>query len=432
MPANLDRAILLLNQSRYEMAEQELRGSLADDPANPIAHAFLALCLAARGQWQEAGREAGAAVGLAPDFPFAHYVAAKVLLHEDRYDDAETAVGEAIRLDPSDVDSYALLAAIHFERRRWAKTLETAEQGLAIDADHADCVNLRAMALVQLGRQREAGEAIAGALARDPENALSHANQGWTLLHQGDHRKALDHFREALRIDPDLEWARAGIVEALKARYLIYRLMLRFFLWMARLSDQGRWVVIAAIFFGPNLLRSLGKSNPTLAPVLGALATSVVGFALMTWIADPLFNLLLRLNRFGRLALSRDQVVASNWLGLCVLVAIGSAVALAATGASLYFQSLIVSALMMIPIAATFRAPAGRPRAVMATLAVALALVGLATIAPIFIRVAAVGASAGLWAQKADWVGIYRQLLNVFWLGVLGSTWAGAAIGRRG
>ena len=97
------------------------------------------------------------------------------------------------------------------------------------------------MALVQLGRKDEAQQTLGSALANDPENALTHANQGWALLHRGDHAKALEHFREALRIDPELDWARAGIVEALKARHLIYRVMLRFFLWMGRQS-QGRAV----------------------------------------------------------------------------------------------------------------------------------------------------------------------------------------------
>ena len=55
------------------------------------------------------------------------------------------------------------------------------------------------------------------ALGRNPENAHTNANQGWSLLHGGQPGKALEHFREALRLDPDLEFARAGMVEALKA-----------------------------------------------------------------------------------------------------------------------------------------------------------------------------------------------------------------------
>ena len=133
--------------------------------------------------------------------------------------------------------------------------------------------NLRAMALVNLGRKREAAEAMRGTLAKDPQNAFSHANQGWTLLHQGDHAQGLEHFREALRIDPELDWAAAGTVEALKARHLLYRLMLRYFLWMSRLGGRARWGVILGVLFAsrssetpPAPTRPSGRSCPSRWP----------------------------------------------------------------------------------------------------------------------------------------------------------------------
>ncbi len=378
MPANIDRAILLLNQSRYDLAEKELRGSLADDPSDPAAHAFLALCLMGRSEWDEAGREAGAAVRLAPGMAFAHSVAARIFLHQSRREEAESAAREAIRLSPGDAEFYALLATIHHDRRRWPDVLEVADQGLAIDPGDADCANLRAMALVNLGRKKEAEEAIRGALARDPRNAFSHANQGWTLLHQGEHAKALEHFREALRIDPELEWARAGIVEALKSRHLIYRLMLRYFLWMSTLSGKAQWAVLLGILFGRRILAGIARSNPTLAPWIWPLIVALLVFVYLTWIADPLFNLMLRLNRFGRLALSRDQRVASNWVGLCVLGATLSAVALAATRDLFWYgHVLIYFAVLIVPISATFQTPRDWRRLLLGTYTTLLALMGM-------------------------------------------------------
>ena len=150
-----------------------------------------------------------------------------------------------------------------------------AERGLAIDPEHNVCTNLRAMALVQLGRKDEAAETLGSALANDPENALTHANQGWALLHQGDHQRALEHFREALRIDPELEWAQAGIVEALKAQYLIYRLMLRFFLWMGRQSQtwpsgSSSSALSSAARFWPSIARANPGAAALLCPGPGA------------------------------------------------------------------------------------------------------------------------------------------------------------------
>ena len=120
--------------------------------------------------------------------------------------------------------------------------------------------------MVKLGRRGEAGAASTRQLSRDPEDAYSHANQGWTLLHRGDPRKALEHFRESLRLDPDLEWARAGIVEALKARYVVYRWVLMYFLFMARFSERAQWIILLGGYLGYRMLINVAKSHPPLAP----------------------------------------------------------------------------------------------------------------------------------------------------------------------
>src|SRR4051812_22930037 len=84
---------------------------------------------------------------------------------------------------------------------------------------------------------------------------------------------------------------------------------------MGRLSAKAQWAVLLGLLFLPGMLRSLARGNPGLEALVVPINFALLGFALLTWVADPLFNLLLRLNRFGRLALSRPQVVASNWLG---------------------------------------------------------------------------------------------------------------------
>jgi hypothetical protein len=98
----------------------------------------------------------------------------------------------------------------------------------------------------------------------------------------------------------------------MKARNPLYRPILGYFLWMSRLSDKAQWAVIIALFMGARFLRALAKANPALLPYLAPLVAVTLLFVVMTWVADPLFNLMRRLDRFGRLALSREQVVASN------------------------------------------------------------------------------------------------------------------------
>ncbi len=211
-------------------------------------------------------------------------------------------------------------------------------------------------------RRDEAARTLGSALANDPENALTHCNQGWALLHSGNHRQALEHFREALRIDPELGWAQEGIVEALKAHHLIYRWMLRFFLWMSRQSRVAQWVVILGFIFGRSLLAQLACAYPALAPYILPILALSLGFLLLTWIASPLFNFVLRFNRFGRLALSRDQRFASTWIGCCFLLAACFLVADWIRPTDLTEFAMVYFGLLLLPLTVTFGRPPGRAR----------------------------------------------------------------------
>ncbi len=381
MNPNVQRGLLLYQQSRHELAESELRQGLAIDPRDAFAHALLGLCLSKREQFKEATDEAQQAIHLAPDFPFSHYALASILHDRNRDDEALPVINEALRLDASEPDYFALLAAIQLSERRWPAALQAAEQGLRLDSEHVGCTNLRAIALVKLGRKAEAGQTIDAALARDPDNTITHANQGWTYLEKGDPAKALEHFREALRLNPENMWARQGIVEALKAKHFIYAMMLKYFLFMAKLDRRVQWGLIVGACLGVNLLDQVAKTNPGLRPWILPVEILYLAFFLMTWIASPLFNLLLRINRFGRLALSREQTIASNWLGLCLLLVIVSFGGCFVFGFNTaWLMAVLISSALLIPIAGTFKCPKGAPRLIMSIYTGVVACIGIVAI----------------------------------------------------
>ena len=395
---SLERASLLLQQRRHDLAETELRRHLAGDPDDAPGHTLLALCLAALERPREAIDEAREAIRLAPDLPNAHYAHALALEAAQRYDAAEDAIREAIRLDPEDADNRALLAQLHVDRQRWRDALAAADEGLAIDPEHGTCLNLRAHALVQLGRRDDAAETIDEALARDPEDPLTHANQGWARLHAADYAGALEHFREALRLNPQLEWAREGLVEALKARYPVYGLLLRYFLWMSRLPRGTQMLVIFGGWFGMRIARGLAAMDPMLQLILTPVIIAYAIFAVLTWTADPLFNLLLRLNPFGRYALSREQATASNWVGIFTAAALLCGVAAALLGSpSLGFGALCTFGLVLL-VAGVFRCPHGWPRLVAALYTGLCALVVLAGVTTAI----TVSVTPGLSPDRAD------------------------------
>lgn len=395
MSRHIERAVLLYEQDRNDQAAKELRQALAADPDNALAHSLLALCLSDMEQYQEATREARHGVHLEPDSRFSHYALAYVLCDRERLEEARRAIQEAIRLDPDDAQNFGLLAGIEYKSRDWPKALEAAEMGLRLDPEEVACTNIQAMALVNLGRKAEAGRTIDAALQRDPENPVVHANMGWTLLHRGEPRQAMEHFREALRLDPGMEWARAGIIEAMKARNFIYRWLLAYFLWMTRLSHKAQWGVIIGLYVGYRLLRGLARSNPELAPYLYPLLAAYLIFGLLTWIGEPLFNLLLRLNRFGRLALSPNEIKGANWLAICLGGAILSGIACWWFRDPVLLALAVFSGLMAMPVAATFRRPPGWPRKFLSIYTLALAAVGMGGILTLWIASRQAGPETG-------------------------------------
>ncbi|BDI29239.1 hypothetical protein CCAX7_12900 [Capsulimonas corticalis] len=325
MNPHLRRAQLFLQQSRSENALSEIHAALAMDPHDPVAHGFRALALGGLDRPAEAADAARQAVHFGPDIPYTHYVLACIMEDQGKLTEAERSIGEALRLSPDDPDLYARLGQIHIRRKRWASALEAAETGLALESDHIACAQLRAMALRHQGRRDEAELALRAVLARDPENHHSHTQQGWVCLERKDSAQALSHFREALRLKPESAAARQGMVEALRAKYWLYRVILGYFLWIGRFSTNVRRGILIGFWLVARGAQALAASNPHLRPLFLPVIVLYVLFVFLSWTAQPMFDLLLRLDPLGRVALTRNQIAASNWVGLCLLLAAGSA-----------------------------------------------------------------------------------------------------------
>lgn len=401
-----ERIQLLIQQSRYGQAERELREVLYQSPDEPFVHALLALCLSEQDKLKEALPSAHTAVALAPDSPWCRYILATVLSRQGKLAEAREVILAAIAQAPDDPDYFALLGSLYLQENRWQEALDNAEIGLSLDPEHVVCNNLRSMALIKLGQGDAALAGLASALMQEPDNALTHANRGWTLLEQGQNEAALAAFQEALSLDPNLDWAREGLVEALKARYLLYRLMLKYFFMMGRLRRGHQWLVMIGLLLGVRLLRLVFPAQTQLW-VSGAVFGVYMGFVLLTWLADPLFNLVLRFNRYGRLALSPQQTVASNWLG--GLLAVGLLASI--SGAMLTLWPLlglgVMALAMTIPVSGSFMATDDRSRQFLGLYSAMLALTG----------------GLGLACLALKWSSLALILLIAFALGWVGFSW---------
>lgn len=411
----LERARLLINQSRYDLAEKELRQYLARNMGDPEGHAMLAFCLNQQKKTREALTVIRQSIALDPDYPFNFYVMALVNISMKDLKAARLAIEQAIHQDPENSSFHGLLALIYLEAQQWEKALQSANEGLGHDPNDQECLNYRSTALTKLKRPQEAADTIRQSLRENPQDEYAHANSGLAALHRGDHQKALEHFSEALRINPNMEWARSGLVEALKAKYWIYRILLQFFLWMSTLPVKLRSGLIIGAFILVRILRGLSRTYPDLQPFITPIVVCYAFLAFLTWIIAPMFNWILSFNQFGRQALSRIQRIQGRLFGIFFLATVISLI----TGLIFHVNTLFLLAaffgFMIIPATNVFDEEENRLSLRATVFTILLGLVG------------AGGIIAAILEQKP----VAVPLLGIFFLGFVIYTLAGSVLGLR-
>lgn len=392
----IQRAGLLYDQHRYDLAADEARAVLASDPDDAFAHALLSLSLTRLERAEEATAEAEAAIGRMPDLPVAHAAHAYALLARNRFARARHAAVEAIRLEPTDPDHYALLAQVDLSNRKWAAAYEATTQGLAIVADHAELLRARSVAATHLGRLEEAEGSVKASLRSMPDEPFALATRGYQQMHAGRFADARATFTNVLQLDPSNQLAQSGLVETIKATNPLYRALLRYFLWMSRLPT---WQQFLVIFGGPAIFRSIRntlQADPSTEWLVGPLVGIWLVFILSTWLAVPLSNLVLFLHPLGRHALDEDERLEATIIGVLMATAIaGVAVLLAGIEAGLFLA--IIAAATALPTAAAFRSAPGWPRYVLGGLAAVVAVTGAAATTLAFIRPEGIGEGSPAW-----------------------------------
>jgi len=183
--------------------------------------------------------------------------------------------------------------------------------------------------------------------------------------------------------------------------------MLKYFLWMSKFSRGAQWAILLGGYFGNRMLGAVARNNPDWAPWILPVQIIYIVFALMTWLAYPFFNLLLRLNKFGRLVLSEEQTVASNWFGACLLLALGGLVACGIMGfVDPWALVAMVFGFLLLPVSSVFKCQTGWPRNAMAALTIILVCLGTGSILAHFAS-----------PKTSD------MLIGLFIIGIIATTW---------
>jgi len=372
----IQRASLLIEHKRFAEAERELRILLTTEPNHPYALALLGLSRTELGSHDEAIGFLKQALGQQPDNSYFLYLLGLVYLRKHNTKEAEKHLVSAISFDPHNADYYGTVAAIKLQEAQWEDALTYANRGLQVDPENLVCLNSRATALLKLDRKAESYQTIKEALQNDPHNSYTHSNLGWGLLERGDHVQALESFREALKLDPENDHAKAGLVEALKAKYWFYRAFLKYSFWMTKQSSKYQWAIVIGLWVLVRFLNALAQSNPGLEPFVTPILYLYGAFAISTWLLMPLSNLFLRLNVYGRYALNDEQTKSSTYTGIGLLITLAGVAGSIFTDIGAFFGMIFYGVGFMILCSSMFKPIIPSKRLIAMCLAIGLCVVG--------------------------------------------------------
>lgn len=338
---SLYKAEHLLKQERYNEAQKEVKSYLASDPESIPALIILIHCYLGMGNDEKADELADQLVKRNPADPEVLFLKGAIQAQLGKRKSALKFLDSALAYNPLITEAHGLKAVIYFEQAEFEEALEAANTGLRIDPENETCLVQRSMALLKLGRKDEHLDANQQALKSNPMNSRTHASVGYSALETGDHGKAKEHFREALRIDPGNEYARQGMLQAIKATNLFYRLFLKYVFWMQSLKPQVRWGVIIIGYLLIQGLNNYSASLGALTPFAEVVIVVYMVFAISTWIIGPVSNIFLRFHAFGKFILTEEETGVANKCAALLSAAVFGAILLyAADEGALQWKNL--------------------------------------------------------------------------------------------
>jgi tetratricopeptide (TPR) repeat protein len=375
----------LLADGHHDEALAELNHLIREEPYQGGFYALRALVHAELGRLDQAAEDARTGREVSPDHPFVHYVSGAVALQQGAVLEAIRAARTAQELSPVYADAALLEARARASAGQWSRVRALAERVSEHDPSNEEAAILATIA-ASVERDNVLDEAAWKSLAeRFPLNPVARAASGWTKLTSGQISAARGEFEHALTLDPTMSWAKRGLVLTLKARNPIYALLLQFFLWFGKLPSRTRLFVLLGGVFGYNFLRRAAEEEPQLKPLITPVLIAYGIFVALSWLADPLLNLLLLTKAEGRRLLDADDrqsaLLVGGCLGLALLLG-GIATVSSWKGG---FISAVGIALVSFAAAAAYQREGSRRTQLLTLAGIAFALsLAAGTLAPPF------------------------------------------------
>ncbi len=351
------RAEQLLQLGRTDEAVRSLRVHLGNYPDDAFAKYLLAYGLLLSNNAKEARLATEELIREDPDKPYLLRLLVEIDIAEDQYQEAEQKAKFLLDMHPDTVESFVLLGRIKFLQRYYDAALSLIDRALALDASNLEALNLRVRITESMGEHAKARESIDELLQLNPEDPTTLANLGLQMVNDGKVQEALDVFAQALSIQPTNALVRYGMKEALKSKFVVYRLFYHYNQMMAKLDSRRAWIVIIGTYIAARIVGQIARNTSGfLSSIMSALVILVAVFFFLSWVINPLMNLYLSTNKYGRLLLDADEKKMGQVTGACLTIAFlcFSLFWIAGTSSFLFSAFLFLS--LMIP-AGTFLNP---------------------------------------------------------------------------
>ena len=215
------RAVNLIRQGQWELAERTLSAILSAQPLEPDGLQLMGLIRADQGRLSEAEALYRRSLALRPKQPNVMSNLGRLLAGTGRPEEGIAMLRAAVRTDPGNADAALVLGQIQHGLRDYAFAEKNLRAALKLEPENVTAL-LSLGALLNDAERPVEGEAVlrqALALPSPPaiRAALEH-NLGVALKMQGRHGEALAQFDAALARSPDLpraEASRAGVLQHL-------------------------------------------------------------------------------------------------------------------------------------------------------------------------------------------------------------------------
>lgn len=391
----LQRVEILFQQSRYEEAKVLLHDYLAEHPGDLRAQYLLAASLLNAGDKKEGRKMTEQLLAQDAQSPIFLALATEVELAEEKYEAADSLAGQLLRMEPESASAHVLQARAKLGQRNYDRALTSVEMALSHDPEDVQALNLKITLSGLLGHNTTR-ETIDEALQISPDDPHTIANQGYQLVREGKINEALERLQYALSLNPSNQLARFAMMEALKARFWPYRMYFKYKEKMSKLSGGGLWGFIIGAYIVYNLLRRAAAEHPALWPIVYVLA----GLFILTWVMDPLMNLYLLSNKYGRLLLDQDDKTMAKLCGVSLLLALIFLAGYIGTGNDQWIFNAAMFVLYMIPLGTFLNAnrPKNRKITSMFTMGiVGIGVLGIALNSISWIMVSLVGLFIYQW-----------------------------------